>query len=183
LNSVAKGEVIVFCEAAEFFDEQPYQVKVMLRQRMRWIKGRLYSFLTTFYKLLLGIFTRKGIGKFTCFDMFMYSFPNTIYYSIRGIVIPFFKKIISLIVILYVGNGAGVGAGTGNGKAIRGALIVIREHKRIHCPPLKLAFYTLLSPWFDMIGAPLAIMALFSTTKWKPIKHDEVISIDQLTEK
>jgi hypothetical protein len=118
-------------------------------------------------------------------------------------VIPFFKKIISLIVILYVGNGAGVGAGTGNGKAfylvlwaflvrkaidflkkaIRGALIVIREHKRIHCPPLKLAFYTLLSPWFDMIGAPLAIMALFSTTKWKPIKHDEVISIDQLTEK
>lgn len=201
INSVADGESIAFCEDAEFFDEQPYQVKVMVRQRMRWIKGRLYTFLTTFHKLLIGLFTRKGIEKFTCFDMFMYVFPSSIYYAIRDIVIPFFEKVISLIIVLSVGNAVGVGSGAGSSKAfyliiwaflvkkgtefiknsIKGALVVIREHKRIHCPPLKLAFYTFLFPWFDMIGAPLSIMALFSTSKWKPIKHDEVISIDQLT--
>ena len=201
LNSVADGEYIAFCEDAEFFDEQPYQVRVMVRQRMRWIKGRLYSFLTTFHKLLKGMFTRGGIGSFSCFDMFMYAFPSSIYYAIRDIAAPFIDWAVSFIIALFVGDAIGIGSGTGDSKAfylivwgliapkieefirncIKGTLVVIREHKRIHCPPLKLAFYTFLFPWFDMIGAPLSIMALFSTSQWRPIKHDEVISIDQLT--
>ena len=31
----ARGEKIIFCEAAEFFDEQPHSFKVMFRQRLR----------------------------------------------------------------------------------------------------------------------------------------------------
>lgn len=201
LNSVADGEYIAFCEDAEFFDEQPYQVKVMVRQRMRWIKGRLYSFLTTFHKLFIGIFTRKGIERFSCFDMFMYAFPSSIYYAIRDIAAPFIEWLATFILALFIGNSIGIGSGAENKKtfylivwgfvapkivqflknSIKGTLVVIREHKRIHCSPLKLALYTFLFPWFDMIGSPLSIMALFSTSKWKPIKHDEVISIDQLT--
>jgi hypothetical protein len=59
---------------------------------------------------------------------------------------------------------------------------VIRERKKIHCSTPKLVLYTILFPWFDLIGGPLALCSLFSTTQWKPIKHDEDISIDQLTQ-
>ncbi len=198
LNSVAQGEYIAFCEDAEFYDEQPYQVKVMIRQRMRWVKGRLYSFFTTLPGLFKGIFT-QGKRSFACYDMIMYAFPASTYYGIRDIVFPVLKWIVSFIAGFFVVKETGIGGGDPIWQtvwsfllpqivkflryALKGTLVVLREHKHIHCPPLKLAFYTFLFPWFDMVGAPLSIMALFSTSQWKPIKHDAAISIDQLTDK
>lgn len=210
MNSVADGEFIAFCEDAEFFDEQPYQVKVMARQRMRWVKGRLYSFFSTLPRIIKGIFTQKGIKKFSCFDMLLYCYPGGLYYAIRDLVMPVLKYLIGFILAIIAGDAVGVDTAAASAgvnehwalviwgmiapallklaatflrNAVTGALIVIREHKKIHCPPLKLALYTFLFPWFDLIGGPLALMALFSTTQWKPIKHDAAISIDQLTGK
>ena len=209
LNSVADGEFIAFCEDAEFFDEQPYQVKVMARQRMRWTKGRLYSFLTTAHRLVKGIFTRGGMKSFACYDMFFYAFPNSVYHALRELAFPVIGFAIHFLVALVVGDAIGV-AGTARAagadpltalaifaaiatplaklastwfkNALKGALVVIRERKKIHCSTPKLVFYTILFPWFDLIGGPLALCSLFSTTQWKPIKHDEDISIDQLTQ-
>ncbi len=207
MNSVADGEFVAFCEDAEFFDEQPYQVRVMARQRMRWTKGRLFAFFSTLPRLFMGIFKRKGIQRFSCYDMIMYCFPNSVYHALRELVFPALEWVITFIIALIVGNAMGVAesaAASGIDKnlflviwgmiatplwkltstflknSLKGALIVLREHKRIHCKPWKLVLYTFLFPWFDLIGGPLSIMALFSTTQWKPIKHDAAISIDQL---
>lgn len=211
MNSVAQGEFIAFCEDAEFFDEQPYEVKVMARQRMRWTKGRLYSFFSTLPRLFLGIFTKKGRKAFSCYDMIMYCFPGGVYYAFRSMVIPFLKWFIDFILSLLIGDAVGIGSGGGASSAlsgenpalliwgliaspltaflvdwgrkmVKGALVVLREHEKIHCAPLKLVLYTILFPWFDLINGPLSILALFSTSKWKPIKHDAAISIDQLTD-
>ena len=44
MDFAVKGKRIEYCEAAEFYDEQPYSIKVMLRQRIRWAKGRMACF-------------------------------------------------------------------------------------------------------------------------------------------
>lgn len=46
-NTLNAGERIIFCEDAEFFDEQPTKFRIMFRQRMRWAKGGLFVFLKT----------------------------------------------------------------------------------------------------------------------------------------
>ena len=38
---VVQGHKVGYCEAAKFYDEQPYKLKVALRQRVRWSKGHL----------------------------------------------------------------------------------------------------------------------------------------------
>lgn len=53
---------VMHCDEAEFFDEQPTTVPVMLRQRMRWARGHTLVFFTKFFKLLKSIFTPKRMG-------------------------------------------------------------------------------------------------------------------------
>ncbi|MCR5703675.1 MAG: glycosyltransferase family 2 protein [Eubacterium sp.] len=221
LNCAAQGERIAYCEAAEFFDEQPYEIKVMMRQRIRWIRGRLYSFFSTLPKTTKGLFSifgkqsliveeeegkRKNIflrgwrKTLSCYDMIVYAFPNSTYYGLRIILFPILAKIIGVILALFVGEKMGVGDGAGASKPVwmtawvmltthwftivktelSGFLIILRERKRIRCSKLKLFFYTLVFPWFDAIGAPLAIIALFSKSQWKPIKHDEALTLEDL---
>lgn len=200
LNAVAQGEHIAFCEDAEFFDEQPYRVRIMLRQRMRWIKGRLYSFLTTFPALFRGIFT-NGVRGYACYDMIAYSFPTSTFFAFKQIVFPAAGRVISHIYSLFVGSAVVSQVGIGDEKrawyifvfAVSESLfrrylrrlltetaVVIREHRHIRCGLPKLIFYTMLSPWFDAIGVPLALLSLFSTSEWRPIKHDADITIDEL---
>lgn len=197
LNSVADGEYIAFCEDAEFFDEQPYELRVMARQRIRWIKGRMYSFFTTFFGLLKGIFT-KGWRGFACYDMIVYAFPGSTYYAFRQIIFPIIRFVSSRLWALFAGSVA-VSEDKPHRtffvalwvilepklrsylrKFVKGALVVIREHKHIMCPLGKLIFYTLLFPWFDSVGPYLAVAALFTRAQWKPIKHDAAISINEL---
>lgn len=197
LNSVAAGEYIAFCEDAEFFDEQPYELSVMARQRIRWIKGRMYSFFTTLWGLFKGIFT-KGFRGFACYDMICYAFPGSTYYAFRQIIAPIVKFIVSRLWALFAGSVVISSGSQHRGfwltlwllfepklrsylrKFIKGALVVLRERSHILCSGKKLIFYTLAFPWFDTIGPFLAVAALFSRAQWKPIKHDEAISLDEL---
>jgi cellulose synthase/poly-beta-1,6-N-acetylglucosamine synthase-like glycosyltransferase len=55
MDFAVQGRRIEYCEAAEFYDEQPYQIKVMLRQRLRWAKGRMACFFGYGAKLLIGL--------------------------------------------------------------------------------------------------------------------------------
>lgn len=55
MDFAVQGKRIEYCEAAEFFDEQPYQIKVMLRQRLRWAKGRMACFFRYCPKLFYGL--------------------------------------------------------------------------------------------------------------------------------
>ena len=55
MDFAVQGKRIEYCEEAEFFDEQPYQIKVMLRQRLRWAKGRMACFFRYGFKLFFGL--------------------------------------------------------------------------------------------------------------------------------
>lgn len=190
LTQIAQGRKIQYCESAEFFDEQPYTVPVMLRQRLRWVKGRLACFFIIFPKLIAGMF-RCRERKFSCYDMFFYILPNAI--------ISVIYSALSLVIFAATGIAAsgvrgflltdipaalpallkGLGA-SWLSLAVVGALLAIRERPHIRCSGGKLALYTLLWPFFDIIGPFIALASLFMRVRWKPIRHDRDIAIGEL---
>lgn len=62
-DAVAQGYQITYQDEAEFFDEQPTNLKVALRQRLRWSKGHLLAFKETGPSLFLNIFFGKLFVK------------------------------------------------------------------------------------------------------------------------
>jgi hypothetical protein len=61
---------------------------------------------------------------------------------------------------------------------ITGTLTVVRERRRIYCPPLKLFAYTLLFPWFELLYLPLFTIAIFANVQWLPIVHKDTKRIE-----
>lgn len=62
-DAVAKGYQISYNNAAEFYDEQPVDIKIAMRQRIRWAKGHLQALAETGPKLLWHIFYTGGAAN------------------------------------------------------------------------------------------------------------------------
>ncbi len=193
LSSVAKGRHIAFCEAAEFYDEQPYEFRVMIRQRLRWAKGRLFCFFRCGASLLGHIFVRpKGAKhhgfrkRFACYDMFFYALPKAMLSALLSLL----YAAISAVIVGVTWELGDAGSSALNllvslgssylSYAFLGALTVIREHRHIHCSAPKCILYVFTFPMFDLVGLPISIASLFMKVKWKPIKHDEAIKVEDI---
>ena len=188
---VSRGGKIGYCEAAEFFDEQPTGFGTVIKQRLRWIKGRLYAFFAYGYKLIAGLF-RKGTNKWACYDMFFYGFPyglGAALLAIASFLVGFIGTAVSSgwsgILHEYFTLGMlksiGIAAlGFWLLNTVTALLVVIRERKKIRCSKPKLALYIVLFFWFDLIGSPLAIVSLFMRVTWRKIKHEDSTKIGDL---
>ena len=62
-DAVAQGYEITYQNEAEFYDEQPTDLKTTLKQRLRWSRGHLEAFLETGPYLFLNIFLGKKYIK------------------------------------------------------------------------------------------------------------------------
>lgn len=62
-DAVANGYKISYNHDAEFYDEQPVDMKTAMRQRIRWAKGHLQAFTETGGKLFLHIFYTGGAAN------------------------------------------------------------------------------------------------------------------------
>lgn len=60
---VTLGYRISYNNDAEFFDEQPTDIKIAMRQRLRWSKGHLDAFVETGGKLFCNIFRTRGAAN------------------------------------------------------------------------------------------------------------------------
>ena len=58
-DAVAQGYQITYQDEAEFYDEQPVNLKIALRQRLRWSKGHLQAFIESGSYLFVNIFFGK----------------------------------------------------------------------------------------------------------------------------
>ncbi len=109
-DAVAKGYKISYNDEAEFYDEQPVDMKIAMRQRIRWSKGHLQAFAETGPKLFAHIFYTGGMAnkekvdrqgrpvplwkrlfnnlrlRFMSFDMLTLVFPLSL--------VSFFKKVV-----------------------------------------------------------------------------------------
>ena len=128
-DAVAKGYKISYNNNAEFFDEQPIDMKTAMTQRVRWAKGHLQAFAETGPQLLYHIFFTGGMAnkdckgnpidkpwwkkifddirlRFMSFDMFTVVFPKSLFSAIRKIIIYALR----VIVIVETGKVFGMGA-------------------------------------------------------------------------
>lgn len=65
-DAVAQGYQISYNNEAEFYDEQPIDIKIAMRQRIRWAKGHLQALVETGPKLLKHIFITNGAANKDC---------------------------------------------------------------------------------------------------------------------
>lgn len=182
----ALGNKIKYCEAAKFYDEQPTNLVVSIRQRVRWTRGRLSVFLSSGWKLFIGIFKHRS---FTNYDMFFYLFPwsiityvgfvlQTIALLIGSLIyqVPFDYNVLLNVIygyiiavyVLYV---------------LYGILISIRERKQIKAPYYKILLYSLFYPLFELIHfivTPIAILK--PKIEWTPIVHNIQKDISDLVD-
>ncbi len=210
MDFAVDGKRIEYCEAAEFYDEQPYEFKVMARQRIRWAKGRMSCFFSYGYRLIYGIFRHfskldaaknpsgekpkflQSIRKnCSCYDMFFYLMPKNMIFLMLSIL----QLIATVILSFYVVTDGASGTsdylkpflalllsflGSYVSRIALGVGVVIREWHHIHCSVPKMIWNLITWPLFDFLDGYLCIISLFMRVKWKPIKHDEAISINDI---
>ncbi len=112
-DAVANGYKISFNNEAEFFDEQPTDIKIAMRQRIRWAKGHLQAFTETGPKLFSHIFVTHGAAnkesknasrfkqfinnirlRFMSLDMLSIVYPRSLVSSFKKILIYILRVIL-----------------------------------------------------------------------------------------
>ncbi len=187
-DAVAQGYPISYNDAAEFFDEQPTNLRIALRQRIRWAKGHILAFVESGLQLFVNMFTAKGFkNRFMSFDVFMLITPRTLFAFARRIIVG----ICYIVVYIHTGFFTAlftviwwrVGWRIGNHLAVmfEAAYVFFTERKRIKKISLvKKIWYCFTWPLFDIIGVVSMYIALFMKVTWKPIPHESKIDIDDI---
>ena len=115
-DAVAKGYKISYNNKAEFYDEQPVDMKTAMKQRIRWSKGHLQAFVETGPQLLKHIFITNGMAnktpdgqpipnpwyiklfnnirlRFMSFDMLTVVFPKSLFSALKKILVYIFRVV------------------------------------------------------------------------------------------
>ena len=183
-DQLSQGRKVMYCDDAEFFDEQPTTVKVMLRQRLRWARGHTIVFFTRFAKLIKGIFTSKKRGgqdnKFSQYDIAISIMPL----GAMGVFLGIIQLVCLAICPLFGYDPAQVwswyGIITAIGSAfsylltfLGGLILMLVENRRIPRVNLfKRMAALLLWPFFLLLNVILDVISLFvNKLEWKPIPH------------
>ncbi len=188
-DAVVAGYSISYCNAAEFYDEQPVSLRIAMRQRIRWAKGHLQAFGESGWMLFKHIFSSKSAPvAFMSYDMLCIVAPRALY----GIFVNILKLLTPLALWIFCGYPLGV-AGIALiavlksiGKRwisnmIAAAYVFVSEHARIKKMPFwKKAWFCFTFPLFDIIGRISTLIALFIKVDWKPIPHNSEITIDDI---
>lgn len=186
-DAVIMGYDITYCESAEFYDEQPYSLKVTLRQRVRWSKGHLQSAVETCPPLLGNIFGRNKKNRIASYDSFFINFPM----SVESIARKILTWLCMIIIAIAVHDNM-VGWTIIKNILQSFALIWVAQifwcilvclFYRKHLPKMsvgKLIVCCFMYPTFSLIGNWTSYVALFKKVEWKPIPHETVIDIDKL---
>ncbi len=67
-DQIIAGNKIKYCDEAVFYDEQPTNLHIMWRQRVRWARGHLLVFYARTIDLIKKIFSKKHGNKFSLYD-------------------------------------------------------------------------------------------------------------------
>lgn len=189
-DAVVQNYKISYCDEAVFYDEQPYRLKVALRQRLRWAKGHLQSTVENCPKLLRNMF-RKNKNFTITYDCFFLNFPRAIEGGVRKVV----KTALQIIIAIYAANiwGWWKGALTAwlwgcvgdllASVAMQIAVFIVYRKRIPRENFVKRIFHICMFPLFDVIGKWSSYVALFKKVEWKPIPHDRVVDIDELNKK
>lgn len=182
---VGEGVPMGYCEAAEFYDEQPATVKIAIRQRLRWQKGGILNWWEHGWDLFVSFLKKPTWSKY---DLYWEIFP----YGLATFFVSFLQQIMSLIYFFTVSFNTGYTPYDFFiyplntviymylGGFLTGIIILIKEWRKIHLNFFQAVFYLFLWPLYDMLSLPISVICLFMKVGWKPIPHHVVADADQM---
>lgn len=173
---------------AEFYDEQPIDLKSSWTQRMRWTKG----FYQVFFSYVGDLFHGVGKKRFGSYDMLMTiapgniltlvsAFVNTVYLVIGGLSHGFLATQNELS--MAVGSLMMTFGSMYVTFFVLAVITTISERKHIICRKerrWRIITNLFTFPLFMMTYIPICIAALFKKVEWVPTKHTVSISMDQI---
>ena len=191
-DAVVKGYPISYNNDAIFYDEQPTNLKIAMRQRIRWQKGHIQAFFQSGPKLFLHSFGwHKPKTAVMSFDMFTTIFSKEIF-SIICHAIAYVLKGISYIVAgkIIVSSAAGNAVTISEiiimilpffTNMLIAAYVFIAERKRIvKIKWYRKLWYCVTFPLFDIMSGISTAIAFVTKVEWKPIPHNEDVKIDEI---
>ncbi len=201
-DAVVQGYAISYNDAAEFYDEQPVNLRIMMRQRIRWAKGHILAFFESGWGLFKNIFKGKGFKqKFMSYDMLLFIAPKSLFSFFRNLIKAFVyafvfynvSKKATFLGFEFTGTGFlwcllvayswrfATRLGSYLGSIWIAVYVFFFERKRIKkINFFKKIWYCITWPTFDLVGIWAMYIALFTKVTWKPIPHKSKVSIDEV---
>ncbi len=179
---ITHGYKVAYCEGAVLYDEQPVDFAQSWRQRMRWSRGFLQVIGKYGLKLLRNIFSRNG---FSAYDVSMTIMPAYVLTIVAAAVNGgafvwdvLHKDIDALFII---GGLWSAFQGIYLTMFLIGGITVICEWKKIYCSDWKKILYWFTFPLFMATYIPISVAALFRRVEWKPIRHTQAKTVEEIT--
>ena len=187
-DAVIQNYKISYCDEAVFYDEQPYKLKIALRQRLRWAKGHLQSAIENCPKLMCNMINPK---KNFCiaYDCFWLNFPKAIESVCRSLIVLTMEIIIAILTSNFCGWFLAFVMGWIVSRFISWLsqifiyvipVLIVYRKKIGKLPFFKTLFNAFMFPFFDVIGRWSMYFAVFKKVEWKPIPHDTIMDIEDL---
>ncbi len=206
----AKGYRNTYVESAHIYCENPITMKAVMRQKMRWTKGGLFTFLKHCLSNLFGIFypkdwskNRKNIDthqkesfwtsaliqiqkRFSCYDMTMSITPIFIISFLVGVVYPLAMIPYTLVVNPLETMNVVYQILTYFGIQyltifVQYLCTLIREHKNIRAN-FKVFFYLFVWPFIYIVAQFASFISILIPVKWKVIPRCDDRKIDEVCE-
>lgn len=200
-DQILEGNNIRFCDDAVFYDEQPTDLRIMWRQRVRWSRGHLLVFYARFTELFRKIFKKETKHRVSLYDITVNILPSPLFLFVISalqlilmLLAPVFDKNVTMHQVLF---GENMNFWRSDGMLftlarsfvysyvtmmLSAILIFVIEHKRIKNVsfPLKV-LAVLVWPIFLMIQLFMDVQAFFSRhLGWKPIPHKDQTTFDHV---
>ena len=192
---------IRYCDEAIFYDEQPTNLKIMWRQRVRWARGHLLVFYARFADLFKRLFKKDTKHRMSLYDITAYILPSPmmmfclqLLQIVLMLTAPLIDKSLTMHRVLFgittnflLSDGLLISYARSAltsyfGMILMAVVIFITERKRIKgLNPIEKIIIALFSPIFMAIGIPMYVQAFFSKNLgWKPIPHSDRTSFEHV---
>ena len=168
-----------YVEKAEFFDEQPCDIKTSIKQRVRWVKGFMMARKLYAKKIAKSIFTQKQ-NKWSKIEQTVGILPvafivaSTIIYLLFQIGFSVASIVLSTSAMVFLFEIFKVCLITYAVLVIFTAIQFLAEISKINITTKNMIKTLLFNPFYTALYIPVAIKAIFSKNiGWDKIEHNK----------
>lgn len=201
VDQILLGHNVRYCDEAVFYDEQPTNVRIMWRQRVRWSRGHMLACFARFGDMMRALFRRGTTNRGSVYDITANMLPSPLFMAILQVIqlvlfliAPLIDPSLSLEEVFLGDPSAFLTSDAFLPMTIRmsvlsylptfasAILIFIMQRERILGVSFgKKALIALTWPLFLGIQLPIDVVAVLSRNlRWKPIPHKDQTSFDHV---
>lgn len=177
VEQVLAGRKIGYCADAVFYDEQPTHFAQSVHQRIRWCKGFMQVALRYGARMVGGVCR----GCWACADLLLCYMP-LILCSAAALGCTLAAAVLSGRMAIFWWGALQMAAFSYLSLAGMGLLTCLTEWKRIQATTRQKLASVATFPLFMATYLLVAVLAVFSKSRWVPIRHTAAMSLKQVHE-